>query len=1175
MSGSAGTSGADTLSAAGGDTVDGLGGDDRLSSSSAGPRSFHTDPATGHRYELLDVRVTFGEAVTLAAATRDGALQGYLAAITTAAEDAFLRSLGLSGVAWIGGTDAEGTGTWRWVAGPEAGQAFHITGADSQPGYADWIMPPDPVLTPGSYAAYRLASGGWTVGGDTHFDVFVGMEVPTRNLVLLEYGGLPGDGAPGTYRGPAMLRGGDGADTLLGGGDADTLAGEAGDDSLIGPGAAGLLEGGAGRDTLIGMAAGSTLRGGADADRFDLRANAMLVEGGAGNDTVEWAASGASGYDVRGEDGDDSIVGARARDAILSGGDGDDTLEAAGQSELRGDDGDDLLRDVLDEFEHAENDGPLTMVGGAGRDTFQIAALRTTWRDQPAHTILDFEAGEGGDILDLGLLLPPTASTDLAFTGGDPFALGFLRLREGPSFGTTIEYSYRGAGDWRFVLFLDGVQPGDLVADNFAGGLLPPAAAVQRSGDGTDEQFGGSAFADTLAGGGGNDTLRGADGDDSLSGGAGDDVLMGALGQDTLSGGAGNDDLLFGPREASNTASYTDDPGPIHVVLDAQLGSGIDVRVQDGHGGADTLSGVQRIIGTDGADTVSGIGWLDGSPTGSDAGGFLLAGGGGRDVFALAARPGRWADRVEDFTAGADGDVIDIGALIATLQADGALAPGANPYALGLLRLGIVTGGVAVLQTPGESPGDWRDVLVLGAIDLEALVPANFAQPFMPIIPRRRTGGPGDDVLVGTALADTLDGAGGNDNLRGLGGEDLLSGGGGDDRMSTEGAASLDGGEGDDTLIASGAGAMLSGGAGQDRLLALAGDAWLDGGEGADRMIGGDGPTRYRVDDPGDRVIERGAGAGDGISTTLARHVLPVAVEDLSYTGSENFRGIGNAADNRLMGDTGDDRLFGLDGADTLIASEGRDTLVGGPGDDHYEVFATGARIFEAADGGIDSALIVLDRFNLPAGLEHVVFNMERDVRSGGNALDNRITSGDGRDTLAGGAGADTLDGRVGDDLLAGEDGDDVLLGGIGDRLLGGGGNDSLDGTGGARLMRGGEGADTLRAGFGGEEVLWGDAGDDVFILAPTTVSPFRVQDFTPGEDTILLRLLMFDGLEDGPLQAAQFSLGAPSGRLPQFVYDQAQGRLRWFEQGDADDGMLVAVFRGAPVLSLDDFVVA
>lgn len=89
-------------------------------------------------------------------------------------------------------------------------------------------------------------------------------------------------------------------------------------------------------------------------------------------------------------------------------------------------------------------------------------------------------------------------------------------------------------------------------------------------------------------------------------------------------------------------------------------------------------------------------------------------------------------------------------------------------------------------------------------------------------------GGPGPQIMAGTAGDDVLRGRGGDDRLFGFRGDDRLFGGPGADRLF--------GGAGDDALF---------GGAGRDRLFGGAGRDRLDGGSGADVLTGGPGPDIF------------------------------------------------------------------------------------------------------------------------------------------------------------------------------------------------------------------------------------------------------------------------------------------------------------------------------------------
>ncbi|NRD24688.1 T9SS type B sorting domain-containing protein [Winogradskyella litoriviva] len=81
-------------------------------------------PSTGHYYfYVADTGITWSDARDAAASQTYYGLQGYLATITSE-EESQLAGAQSSGTGWIGGSDEEVEGTWKWMTGPEAGQVF-------------------------------------------------------------------------------------------------------------------------------------------------------------------------------------------------------------------------------------------------------------------------------------------------------------------------------------------------------------------------------------------------------------------------------------------------------------------------------------------------------------------------------------------------------------------------------------------------------------------------------------------------------------------------------------------------------------------------------------------------------------------------------------------------------------------------------------------------------------------------------------------------------------------------------------------------------------------------------------------------------------------------------------------------------------------------------------------
>ena len=228
----------------------------------------------------------------------------------------------------------------------------------------------------------------------------------------------------------------------------------------------------------------------------------------------------------------------------------------------------------------------------------------------------------------------------------------------------------------------------------------------------------------------------------------------------------------------------------------------------------------------------------------------------------------------------------------------------------------------------------------------------------------------GDDTINGRAISnDFLYGGAGNDQLWGLAGDDFLFGQDGSDR-----------------LIGSGGIDALFGGRGNDR---------LDGGLGCDHLYGGAGNDVYLVDQTADSVRELvGEGVDKVLSTAqvyaLTRSGLDVQtqVEHLTFIGSGNFSGTGNALANRLTGGLGNDLLFGLAGQDSLIGGAGNDRLDGGLGRDFLTGGAGADQFLFAKTFGVDRVMDFEDDVDV------LVLSGFAAIISAANALSHAVQSG-------------------------------------------------------------------------------------------------------------------------------------------------------------------------------------
>lgn len=151
-------------------------------------------PSTGHYYRYIPQEgINWNAARSAAASSTYFGLQGYLATLSSF-EEAALAGEQASGTGWIGGTDAEEEGTWKWVTGPEAGQTFWIGDfSGSTPNFAFWNSGEPNNVNNEDYAHITFpgigAPGSWNDLSPTGEP-----SGPYRALgYVVEYGGMPGD----------------------------------------------------------------------------------------------------------------------------------------------------------------------------------------------------------------------------------------------------------------------------------------------------------------------------------------------------------------------------------------------------------------------------------------------------------------------------------------------------------------------------------------------------------------------------------------------------------------------------------------------------------------------------------------------------------------------------------------------------------------------------------------------------------------------------------------------------------------------------------------------------------------------------------------------------------------------------------------------------------------------
>ncbi len=160
-------------------------------------------PRNGHYYEYVQsLGINWTTARDAAASKRYYGLQGYLATLT-AEDEAQLAGAQAPGTGWIGGSDAQTEGTWKWVTGPEAGTIFwrgEGNGTTTAPfNYANWNAPNEPNDS-GDNEDYAHITAPAVGNLGTWNDLpLEGNPITTANGnyfprgYIVEYGGMPGD----------------------------------------------------------------------------------------------------------------------------------------------------------------------------------------------------------------------------------------------------------------------------------------------------------------------------------------------------------------------------------------------------------------------------------------------------------------------------------------------------------------------------------------------------------------------------------------------------------------------------------------------------------------------------------------------------------------------------------------------------------------------------------------------------------------------------------------------------------------------------------------------------------------------------------------------------------------------------------------------------------------------
>ena len=156
-------------------------------------------PSTGHYYKFIpSIGITWQAARVEAESLNYYGLQGYLATILSQ-DEAVLSGEQAEGAGWIGGSDAEVEGVWRWVTGPESLTADNIfwnggiNGSTPAGKFAFWNTNEPNNLGDEDYA--HVTAPGVGVPGSWNDLSNVGSaegDYQPKGFIV-EYGGMPGD----------------------------------------------------------------------------------------------------------------------------------------------------------------------------------------------------------------------------------------------------------------------------------------------------------------------------------------------------------------------------------------------------------------------------------------------------------------------------------------------------------------------------------------------------------------------------------------------------------------------------------------------------------------------------------------------------------------------------------------------------------------------------------------------------------------------------------------------------------------------------------------------------------------------------------------------------------------------------------------------------------------------
>uniref|UniRef100_UPI001CC0A58A beta strand repeat-containing protein n=1 Tax=Pseudomonas sp. A-RE-6 TaxID=2832371 RepID=UPI001CC0A58A len=876
--------------------------------------------------------------------------------------------------------------------------------------------------------------------------------------------------------------------------------------------------------------------------------------------------TGTSSFVGRGNALDNIITGGALGDVLIGGNGADQLIGGAGIDTVSYEDASgvtlNLKTGVHTGFAAGDTfDGIEAFRGSVSSDTFFASATADNLDGYTGTDALSYAQSEQG--VNITMTSATTGTGSGGDAQGDTFS-SFERINGSnhadvfsASAGTTEFYG----GDGNDVYIIKGTAT--QVVREFAGGgddevrtdqiNVTLAAEVERlTYTGTSSFVGrGNALDNIITGGALGDVLIGGNGADQLIGGAGIDTVSyedasgvtlnlktgvhtGFAAGDTFDGietyrGSTINDTFYASAAAdsldgytgTDTLSYAQSEQGVNITMtSATAGTGLGGDAQ-----GDTFTSFETIRGSDFDDVFT-----------TAVGTTEFYGGAGNDVYVIN---GTASQLVREFAGGGDDEVrTNQASVTLTTEVERLTYTGTGNFrGNGNASDNIITSGAGNDILIG---GNGADQLIGGAgvdtvsyedasavtLNLKTGVHTGFAKgdTFDGIEAYR--GSTIDDTFYASAAADSLDG---------YTGTDMLS------YSQSEQGINI-------TMTSATAGTGLGGDAQGDTFTGferITGSNYEDvftTAVGTNEFYGGAGNDVYIINGTASQFVREFAGGGDDeVRTNQANVTLTTEVERLTYTGTGNFIGRGNASDNIIIGGAGNDTLFGGAGADQLIGGAGTDTVsyadsgasvtiniqtgihTGIAAGDTYssieaitgsnfsDVFVgdAGANIFNGGTGldllsfASESSGITLDlSAPLVTGVAAGDSYTSIEIFQGTAQADTFTGSTGAAENFIGGAGADTLNGLgrgdgawyltssdgVQIDLLAGTasggDAQGDVLANI-DNLIGSQFNDTLTGNAYLNKLEGGAGNDLLYGGDG-DDFIYGGTVTDISTLALT-----------------------------------------------------------------------------------------